>query len=318
MSNKTPFNISVIVPYFNESHYLPFALDSINAQLTENDIETLVINDGSTSEETKRAEEICQRFPNTKLISQPNGGVSAARNRGIEEAAGLYIAFLDCDDVWLPGKLAAQIQILEKDAEIGFIYSDFCYVDDSLNHPRRVYCSTYSISTPNNLANYFVNDAPFMTSTVVVRKSLLIEVGLFDLKQKIAEDTELWLRLLIHSHPFHIKDVHVWKREVEGSLGSALDQKLDQIERLNQTAVSYAPQLASLVPKRNARRYSKAGQAAESRHDLKRARNLYLEAWGYDRSHAKALLLWTLSFLPLRNRIFSFIKSTRNALHRSR
>lgn len=105
--------VSVVIPTYNRPDLLLQALASVFAQ-TFTDYEVIVVNDGSTDDTLKRLEPFASRV---RIISQDNRGIGAARNRGIDESRGKYVATLDHDDWWLPGKLAAQAALLEGRAE---------------------------------------------------------------------------------------------------------------------------------------------------------------------------------------------------------
>ena len=105
--------VSVIIPTYNSARYMTAAVDSVLAQ-TFTDYEILVIDDGSTDE----TEAVMGRYgPPVLLLPQRNGGVSVARNRGLEASRGRYVAFLDADDTWLPNKLERQLAELGKHPE---------------------------------------------------------------------------------------------------------------------------------------------------------------------------------------------------------
>jgi|LakMenEpi03Aug12_release.lakeMendotaPanAssembly.Ray.scaffolds.fasta_scaffold197822_2 glycosyltransferase involved in cell wall biosynthesis len=111
----TPELVSVVVPVFNGERYLRDALKSI-AEQTYQPVEIVAVDDGSTDGSAA----ILAEHPAVRCIRVANGGVAAARNRGVEAALGAYIAFLDQDDRWLPGKLAAQVALLSDHPEAGF------------------------------------------------------------------------------------------------------------------------------------------------------------------------------------------------------
>ena len=105
--------VSVVVPTFNQPGFLLEALASVFAQ-TFTDFEVIVINDGSTDDTLERLAPLQSEHGQLmRVITQPNGGTGAARNRGIDEARGQYVALLDHDDVWMAGKLAAQVAYFE-------------------------------------------------------------------------------------------------------------------------------------------------------------------------------------------------------------
>jgi glycosyltransferase involved in cell wall biosynthesis len=104
---STPQSISVVIPCFNGSRYLGATIRSVLAQ-TAPPMEILVVDDGSTDDSASVAGSFGQAV---RIIQQPNQGESVARNRGIDEAKGEWIAFVDADDLWEPGKLAAQLKL---------------------------------------------------------------------------------------------------------------------------------------------------------------------------------------------------------------
>ena len=111
--------VSVIIPAYNGALYIGKAIESVLAQ-DYNNYEILVIDDGSKD----NTQEVVSQYQNkVKYIYQENQGVAEARNRGLESAAGKYIAFLDQDDFFLPHKLSSQVAILDKDASIGLVNS---------------------------------------------------------------------------------------------------------------------------------------------------------------------------------------------------
>ena len=118
--NNVP-EISVVIPVFNTGKILQQTIDSVLSQTFEN-FELLLINDGSSDDDTL---EILRSQVDSRIrvITQINGGVASARNRGISEAIGQYIAFLDHDDLFLPEKLAELKSILDKDSKMIMAYS---------------------------------------------------------------------------------------------------------------------------------------------------------------------------------------------------
>jgi glycosyltransferase involved in cell wall biosynthesis len=102
--------VSVVIPTYNRSDLLVETLQSVFAQ-TFRDFEVIVVDDGSTDDTLERLSLFRERV---RVISQPNGGVGVARNRGIAEASGRYVALLDHDDLWMPEKLARQVRFLEE------------------------------------------------------------------------------------------------------------------------------------------------------------------------------------------------------------
>jgi glycosyltransferase involved in cell wall biosynthesis len=113
MAMGTPL-VSVVIPTYNQPDMLAAALDSVLAQ-TFDDYEVVVVNDGSTDDTGARLAAMREKAgEKMRVVDQVNSGVGAARNRGLGEARGRYVAFLDHDDVWKPGKLAEQVRYLQR------------------------------------------------------------------------------------------------------------------------------------------------------------------------------------------------------------
>ena len=114
--------VSVIVPAYNAARYIRQALESVCTQ-TYRDIEVIVVDDGSRDETPAIVEEFATSDPRVRLLLQNNAGVGAARNMGLRQAQGVYIAPIDADDIWHPGKLEAQVACMEAHGpETGLVY----------------------------------------------------------------------------------------------------------------------------------------------------------------------------------------------------
>lgn len=120
MSSATPL-VSVIIPAFNAQSTLRETLKSAGGQSWQH-LEIIIVDDGSTDRTEQIASDFCARDERARLISQPNGGESAARNRAISEARGEWIAPLDADDLWHPEKLESQLLVAQSDPSAGLIY----------------------------------------------------------------------------------------------------------------------------------------------------------------------------------------------------
>ena len=179
------------MPAYNGSAMIGEALRSIEDQ-TYRDLEVVVVDDGSTDDTAR----ICRDRPGLRLISQENRGTAAARNRGIREARGGLIAFLDQDDLWAPDRLAVQVPILQAEADVGLVFSNYDAFGDLSDH-RGVRFDDAKvmerISGGRAFASLFRKNL-IHPATVLVRKSCLDEVGPFD-ESIYFEDYDLWLRL---------------------------------------------------------------------------------------------------------------------------
>lgn len=185
--------VSVIIPTYNRKDIVLDAIQSVVRQ-TIKDFEIIVVDDGSTDGTVEYLQSL--HLP-INLISKENGGVSSARNLGIKNARGKYIAFLDSDDLWLPEKLEQQIAYLESHPDIFLVYTDE-YIEvngDVLPNTRFERSGVKDDEKDNFLLPGFVQHTPIHTSAVMIKKSVLDEVGYFNETLKIHEDTELWNRM---------------------------------------------------------------------------------------------------------------------------
>ncbi len=179
--------VSVVIPTYNRKDIISRAINSVLNQTYEN-YEIIIIDDGSTD---GTIEYIKNHFNSKiKCISQKNKGASAARNRGISEANGKYIAFLDSDDEWVESKLKDQFAFLDKNPEIALLCGR-TYRSDNVKRVN----SSLSKSIVGNLFNTLFMHSFVSTPTVIAKKEVLDAVGGFDTSYKSAEDFDLWLKI---------------------------------------------------------------------------------------------------------------------------
>jgi len=178
--------ISVIIPAYNAADTIQQCVESVLYQ-TVSIHEILVINDGSTDNTEEILKDLIKKsnLKNLRIISQPNGGPSKARNIGIKEARGEWIAFLDSDDRWLPEKIAKQIEIFE-------YHKDFSIIGTQLltSVGKRYKYSIKEISFKKMLFKNYL-----FTSTVLVQRKILL-LFFFDENKKYSEDYKLWLQIV--------------------------------------------------------------------------------------------------------------------------
>jgi GT2 family glycosyltransferase len=222
-----PGLVSVVIPTYQRGYILDRAIQSVLDQ-TYRQVEIVVADDGSTDS----THEVVARFgPVVRYFHQPNAGVSAARNLGLRNARGEFVALLDSDDCWLPWKLEAQVRLLKRFPEVGMVWTDMVAIDDDGRcldeaHLRNFYDAYRELPTndffersgrlvdlwpqaPEQLAerNYFVGDIFSQmllgnlvhTSTVLMRRERLQLVGGFDQTHRFAgEDYEYHLTTSYH------------------------------------------------------------------------------------------------------------------------
>jgi glycosyltransferase involved in cell wall biosynthesis len=180
--------VSVVIPTYNSAHYATTAVESVLAQ-TFTDTEIIVIDDGSTDE----TESAMGRFgPPVRYIKQANHGVASARNRGIAESRGRYIAFLDADDTWCPDKLEHQIEALAANPGYRACFSAFTRVDRNLV-PQSVMRREQGNAKLEDLLLH--GNVIGSICTVIAERALFDHAGVFDPKLSQCADWDMWVRL---------------------------------------------------------------------------------------------------------------------------
>lgn len=188
--------ITVIIPMYNSKKTIQSTIESVLNQTYSNPIEIIIVNDGSTDRCEKIVEQMIENNQTNriiKLINKPNGGVSSARNRGITEAIGEYISFLDSDDIWHPQKLELILEIL-KDSSIAFLGHSYTLKNNV--HKLFQYKKPFKISFTKLLLKNFA-----VTPSIVIRKDIC---EYFDEKMTHTEDHELWLRTALQTDEYYV------------------------------------------------------------------------------------------------------------------
>lgn len=181
--------VSIIIPAYNAMTYLPETLESAFKQ-TFTDFEILIINDGSSDNIVEWVSRITDE--RVKLISQENQGVSAARNTGINNSQGEYIAFLDADDLWESTKLEKQVNCLEVNPTVGLTYTWTNFINQ-FSQPTGV--SIVSHAEGNVWEEIVVRDMISTGSSTMIRAECFNKVGLFDSDLSVGEDRDMWTRI---------------------------------------------------------------------------------------------------------------------------
>lgn len=227
--------ISVIIPAYNAAKTIQETIESVLNQ-TFADWELLVINDGSQDATL----EVVERIPDTRLnvFSYPNAGVSASRNRGLAEATGEFISFLDADDLWMPDKLEAQLQALQENPQATVAYSWTDYIDErgQFLYPGSHITANGDVYTQLLLGDFLENG-----SNALIRREALIEVGGFDESLFGPEDWDLFLRLAAKYHFVAVPRPQVLYRLSTTSISFNLVRQEAQCLRVIEQAFDRAP-----------------------------------------------------------------------------
>ena len=191
-SSKSP-KISIIMPAYNTAPLIASSLDSVFAQ-TFQDFEVIVINDGSP--DTVELEKTLQPYSDRIVyIQQTNKRAAGARNTAIRNMRGEFLALLDSDDIWLPDHLASQMELLASDPALDMVYSNALLLGDP---KRREFMEVCPSKGTVSFEALILEHCQVSASTVVARKSTLLNAGLFDENLMRCDDYDLWVRVAFH------------------------------------------------------------------------------------------------------------------------
>ena len=197
---KSPL-VSVIIPTYNRAYILFKAIESVLNQSFK-DLELIVVDDGSTDETPY----LVSKYP-LIYVRKPRRGVAHARNVGISKARGEFIAFLDSDDIFVPDKIEKQLKFFEKNPSYKIVQTDeIWYKENRRINPKKIH---------QKAEGWFFDRAIKLCvvsmSTVLIKKELFKEVGLFDEEFWVCEDYEFWLRVALKTPMGLIKEPLVIK-----------------------------------------------------------------------------------------------------------
>lgn len=245
--------VSVIIPTYNCAEFLPSTIESVVDQ-SYTSVEIIVVDDGSTDDTKNILEPYLDKIT---YIYQNNQGVSAARNRGIQEIKGELVAFIDADDCWYKDKLKLQLEILNTHDDIIGVFSDFgianeageVYSKTHVKHNYRVFATfnldwqdifSNKIILPNSSADkeshgdvevYFGSmfRALFLgnfinTSSLILRKNAIEHYGVFNHERKTQEDYEFWLKIAKQENFAYINCPLLYSRRRANQLTSLSNQ----------------------------------------------------------------------------------------------
>ncbi len=195
--------ISVILPMYNAEKTVSRALESVKGQLTDEEMEIIVIDDGCTDSSSQIVEDFMKNNPkvNIKLLHQKNKGVASARNAGIKASRGEFIALLDADDEWMPQKTSKQLDILKNlTLNIDFI---------ACSGKGKKILWPYVVN-PNGLAEITFKKLllrnEILAPSVIFKRKVIENSGFFDDSLRHAEDQNYWYRVVQHNKMFILNE----------------------------------------------------------------------------------------------------------------
>lgn len=295
--------VSIVIPAYNVAEFISETLATVFAQ-TFTGFEVIIVNDGSP--DTLEFERALQPYiGRICYLKQENRGASIARNTGVQAARGDWIAFLDADDLWSPDYLEEQLKFIDGQG-CDLACADANYFGDATGSYME---SLMGDAPPQGTVTFLelVNaDRSLITSGVVVRRELVLEVGLFDEALRNAQDLDLWLRLAKHgAHLAYQKKALLSYRSRANSLsGDAINSHqrelrvFDKIERSYEFTPAERSEVTAVIRKRRAlleyelgKLYLVPGQYDQARESFARANNL-------ERSWKPRLALWLTRLAP--------------------
>lgn len=197
MSEENQYKVSVIIPTYNRAWTLDNAIESAFSQ-DYKDFEIIVVDDGSTDDTCKILEKYKSRI---RIFFQENKGVSVARNIGIENSRGNFIAFLDSDDAWEKDKLSCQINFFKKNPQAMICQTEEIWIRNGRRvNPQKKHQKLSGIIFEKSLHLCIISP-----SSVMIKKELLESKGVFNKNFPVCEDYDLWLRIT-HDTPVFLID----------------------------------------------------------------------------------------------------------------
>ncbi|HEV7485682.1 MAG TPA: glycosyltransferase [Thermoanaerobaculia bacterium] len=189
--------VSIIIPVYNGANYMREAIDSALAQTSSDEVEVIVVNDGSR--DGGATAEIARSYGDRiRYVEKENGGVSSALNRGIAEMHGRWFSWLSHDDRYLPSKIATQLAFLDRNPEARIVGCNFEIIDEhgDVTGDFREHLSI--VRTGREVLSSWVYGCGLM-----IDREALIEAGLFNESNRTTQDLEMWLRL-VERNPIHL------------------------------------------------------------------------------------------------------------------
>lgn len=289
--------VSVIIPAYNATCFIHGALASLQAQTFE-DFETLVIDDGSTD---GTVDLVTSTYPSARCLQIQHGGPARARNAGIRESRGEFIAFLDADDSWLPRKLEKQVAAMRQDPAIGMSFTEHSVYNEAGLIVGRIRKNN-RLMKGDLVCNIF-SRSYVGTSTVMVRRSVLDAVGGFEEGLICGEDDNLWMRIAVNWR-VHLIDEPLVRCLARSTSLSRTGKTLfagvkAHLALLEAKYPALRTRLGPLVRQKHSVLHFERGLRFLAVDQRAMARTEFATAFRYWHGNPRAFLYWLATFLPL-------------------
>lgn len=288
--------ISVIIPTYNRADLLPRAINSVLNQ-TFQDFELIIVDDGSTDNTKQVVQEFQNKDSRIKYIWQENsGGPAGPRNIGIRHSEGEYIAFLDSDDEWLLEKLEKQLKLFKnsKKKNLGFVGCNALIVNEKTGIKKKYNTPTYhndEIFFKKLLENNFI----YSVGSLMIRKEVFNNIGLYDESLTTGEDWDLILRIAQkYSFDFIPKSLFIHHFHSSASLTNNVsvviwDKNLRRILEKHKEYYLAHPKVYSVQLIHNGIAYILLGN------DLRKGRNAFLKSIKFNPLNVKSYVYFMVS-----------------------
>lgn len=235
--------VSVIIPTFNSEKTIKETIESVLNQTLTN-LEVIVINDGSQDSTLEIVKSI--NDSRIKVFSYLNAGANVSRNRGLTQATGEFVSFLDADDLWTPDKLETQLKALQENPKAAVAYSWTNSIDETGKFLRR---GSYITANGDVYAKLLLLDFIESGSNPLIRREALATVGGFDESLPAAQDWDMWLRLAAKYHFIAVSSVQILYRVCHNSMSANMLRQESASLQVIEKSFAQAPQFLQYLKK---------------------------------------------------------------------
>lgn len=297
--------VSVVIPAYNSEEFIGEACASVRGQ-TLPVSEIIVVDDGSSD----RTAELAERS-GASVIRQEHGGISVARNAGIRAAKHEWIAFLDADDTWEPQKIEYQLAALVRYPDVGLVSCDLTQwihgspVSEIVSDGAGVADHNVPmVYIPQAQGAFLIDRMTYNSPTMLIRRELLLSVGLFNEQVRFVEGVECYLRVIARC-PIVLVELPLVRQRLHerNTSANSVEMRLSwikMVDRLRAEPEKYPPGAAKALAKDMFGQFIPLGRTLLEDGRMREARDLFVRSLKQKFSK-RALLLWALSFLGSAN-----------------
>ena len=295
--------VSVVIPAYNSEEFISEAISSALAQ-TLRVSEIIVVDDGSTDRTAEVAAEL-----GASVVRQSHGGISVARNAGLRAAKHEWIAFLDADDIWEPKKIEYQWAAIRRHPDVGLVSCDLSqWIHGS--HSPDISADVTGVAdndapmvyVPQAQGAFLIDRMTYNSPTMLIRRDLLLSVGLFDEQVRYVEGVECYLRVIARC-PIVLVELPLVRQRLHerNTSANSVEMRLSwikMVDRLSTEAEKYPPGAAEALAKDMSGQFVPLGRTLLDDGRRREARDLFVRSLKRKLSK-RAAMLWALSFLSL-------------------